>query len=445
MIIPLLLAHPEYIDDFDAELLSGTEKAMVSAIKEISKSGITPTKEIIVRELVKNDIPQDVIDWLNDQMSIEPSTDIRYLMHELRENYNTSIYVKLMAYIKEQIGERAPSIDVFRGIEQMTSKIKGASSGVSVSDTSKRTLERLGMIYSGRVPPTWKTGKNNLDESVCFGPKQLVMIAAQQKIGKTRFVLELAMEMLSRNPSIEGINWYTFEMDDVELTMLLAAHIAMIDSNIVNGRIRIPSKEEQDRIKNAINMLREMNIRFVNHKMTMEEYKVDALRHSEGKITIVDNIGLIKASSGREGNAHDDYMASEFVDIRDRTNGLFFLLHHLGKESVGHFNKENLYRPSPKHSRGSNRLNDYVNTLLLLHRIEMYPSLVEEGIISRDDFDQARRILECAVPFSRESGVAGKTVLFRHALEYCKTWEVSPSEIASSTISNEQLKIDLRS
>jgi hypothetical protein len=434
MIIPLLLRYPEHIVDFDIELLDGMEKAVVMAMKEIAKSGIHPTLTIITRELEKLGVDSSVIEWFREQAHEDPIVDMRYFTHELKEQYNGGLYLKISAYINDQLTQKAPTMEVMKGIEQMLCKVKGSAVSSSVVDTAKRTADRLAMIYSGKVPPIWTTGKPKLDELICLGPKQLIMVAAQQKVGKTRFVLELAMSLMERNSIIEGINWYTFEMDDVELTMLLAAYLTMIDSNTVNGRNKIPAVDEQDRIRKALQMLQEMKIRFINRKMDMEELKLDML-------TIVDNIGLIRPSNGREGNAHDDYIASELVDVRDRTSGLIFLLHHLGKESVGHFNKENLYRPSAKHSRGSNRLNDYVNTLILLHRVEMYPSLVNEGILSEDDFNQTKGVLECQIPFSRESGATGKTLFLRHNLEFCRSREATREELGMPRSAAEQLSI----
>src|SRR5690606_32634526 len=188
MIIPLLLKYPEQVIDFDAELLSGMEKAVVQAMKDIAKSGISPTETIIIRELERLEVSKHVIEWFIEEARKEPVVDLPYRTHELKEDYNTELYLKLIAYITEQVKSKAPSIEVLKGAQSILSRIKGGSVGLNVAEAARKAQERLDMIYSGRIPPTWKTGKDRLDEALCLGPKQVVMSSAQQKIGKTRFV-----------------------------------------------------------------------------------------------------------------------------------------------------------------------------------------------------------------------------------------------------------------
>jgi replicative DNA helicase len=66
------------------------------------------------------------------------------------------------------------------------------------------------------------------------------------------------------------------------------------------------------------------------------------------------------------------------VELRDKTNGIIILIHHLTKEVDSKWNKETGYEPKLAHIRGSKRLVDCPNQIILLHRPDFYSDLVAE-------------------------------------------------------------------
>jgi replicative DNA helicase len=103
-------------------------------------------------------------------------------------------------------------------------------------------------------------------------------------------------------------------------------------------------------------------------------------------------------------------------DLRDKTGALIIVLHHLSKESEGKFNVTEQYAPKVTHIRGSSRLADFANKVLLLHRPEMYRDVVKhydkEG---KSHLIIGRMEVNCALNRNGDTGI----IDLRHQIEYC--------------------------
>jgi hypothetical protein len=418
-----LLENPGMLREFDVSLIPNEqERTVVDIMTNMLREGVQPTYDILLNELQK--VSPSIANWLREGAeSYKVGTEPSLHLWELKENFNTSRLFNVIQHIQTGIKDSLPSREIQKQALFLLNQLKGETVSVTAKTAAIQTMERLRMIYAGEIPPRWITDKPELDAMVNFGPRQSVLIASQQKVGKSRMVYEIAMALYHNNPALQlKINSYNFEQPSVEMVISLVAHHLRLSTNVINGQDRMPSYDEQQEIARATAMVEEMRIRFVNHKMTMSQLSADMRRHSDDTtINIVDNWGLVIPEDGRTENQHDDHMAAEFVDIRDQTDSLIFLLHHLSKTSATRWNKMQLFEPEVTDVRGSNRLSDYVNTLLMPHRYEMYPVLRNEGILTDEQWAMAHKFILLKMPFSRGSSIPAGELYLRHNLEYCRT------------------------
>lgn len=111
----------------------------------------------------------------------------------------------------------------------------------------------------------------------------------------------------------------------------------------------------------------------------------------------------------------EDDVARSLVNLRDKTNGTIFLLHHLTKETDSKWNKDTGYEPKLSYIRGSKRLVDCPNQIILLHRPDFFEDLVSEA-------KQAGRLADIKglFPVMLEVNRDGKTgiIAMQHLIEY---------------------------
>jgi replicative DNA helicase len=139
--------------------------------------------------------------------------------------------------------------------------------------------------------------------------------------------------------------------------------------------------------------------------------------NKKGKVPVlvIDNLGLIKPHLKNEVQ-NDDDIARMLKDLRDKTGALIIVLHHLSKESEGKFNITEQYAPKVTHIRGSSRLVDFANKVMLLHRPEMYRDVVKhfekEG---KGHLIHGRMEVNIALNRNGDIGI----IDLRHDLAYC--------------------------
>ena len=94
-------------------------------------------------------------------------------------------------------------------------------------------------------------------------------------------------------------------------------------------------------------------------------------------ILVIDNIGLLKDKTKSQTET-DDYIAKKIVEIKRKTKGLIFLVHHMTKKMEEEARIKDAYRPRLEFLRGSTRIQDYCNMVLLIHRPGEYEDIVKE-------------------------------------------------------------------
>lgn len=311
----------------------------------------------------------------------ENESEWKYHMYVLCENYRKSLLSSMSDTIVESIdnsssdeiiGEITP---VF--IDLQTSEIKT----VSIIDACYKSYEEIDDINEGRRVSFLKTGCPEFDSLVSISRGKFILISAGAKIGKTRYVIDLISKLITNNDNI-FVQWDTFEMTPNELVKGFISRQTQMSTYKLDGKGGKMKDYEMEQIKNASNYISKYPIEFIGDHLTITSIcakfiKFCGLHKNATNILIIDNLAYIKMDIKDQGQFEDN-IAKSLVELRDKTNGIIILIHHLTKEVDSKWNKETGYEPKLAHIRGSKRLVDCPNQIILLHRPDFYSDLVAE-------------------------------------------------------------------
>jgi replicative DNA helicase len=131
-------------------------------------------------------------------------------------------------------------------------------------------------------------------------------------------------------------------------------------------------------------------------------------------ILIIDNLAYVKMHL-KDTLQFEDDVARTLVDLRDRTNGTIILLHHLTKETDNKWNKDTGYEPKIAHIRGSKRLVDCPNQVILLHRPDFFSDLVDDAIrMGREDVIRGLFLAMLEINRDGNPGI----IKYRHSIQF---------------------------
>lgn len=351
-----------------------------------------------------------------------------YHLSYLSEQNKKEILLEVSENIRKGIATKS-SEEILVETNTMIIELNSSDiSSKSFKQSYREAIKSIRSIAKGNQTYLLRTGHKRFDDIVSLGPKQIIMLAAQKKQGKTRFLVHLMDRLINHNKSDIEIQWYSFEMQSDEMCRLfISKKLGLNDKQQLSINYTL-TDDEMNRMEAAASMFDSYPIDFVDE--TADIFKICSkferfAGSKKGKIPVlvIDNLGLIKPHS-KNDNQNDDDIARMLKDLRDKTNALIIVLHHLSKESEGKFNVTELYRPKVTHIRGSSRIVDFANKVLLMHRPEMYKDVVKhfekEG---KGHLIHGLMELDCALNRNGDTG----TIDFRHHLEYCNFEDFRPN------------------
>jgi replicative DNA helicase len=419
-LVRLLVDKPALWNNVDPEHIEDPiDFAIVSIGVELNKRGIVPTVAAIADELKVMEDSEMMVRHLHSRMRVQVERDETYVLAMLMRDFNKRhLFNALNTGLQRLRTEEPEAVSEF--INERLLKMSSNVPSSSASTASQNTLKFLQMIYKGETPAIWKTGHVKLDNTLGLYKEQIVMTAAQQKIGKSRFNINLCCELNKRQDFLNFI-WFTFEMSDQEVIVCMIAYLTGIDTRIIEGKARRPTPEEEEVIKNAAKIVAEFPVEFFGKQMDMNQIRREVAKRATGNtVVVLDNLGLIKNSKGLNDLQFENETAAALVAMRQESHALILPIHHLSKESESHFNKADLFEPQTKHLRGSNKWADSVNALMLAHRPDHYPQL--EEILGTNRWNELKGKMLIKVPISR-AGPAGK-ISMKYDLSTCRFEEV---------------------
>lgn len=304
-----------------------------------------------------------------------------YHLSYLLEKLNKEMLLDIGLEIKKNISAMSSS-EILENINSRLIDLNASEiRAVSFKHAFDKTIKDIKDIAAGKVRSILYTGKTKVDDIISFGKKQIIMIAAQKKVGKTRFVVDLIDDLVNNNHGILNVQWNSFEMQSEEMIRtFISKKIRLTDKELLSINHKL-SDEELMSIEAGYQYFSNYPIEFIDEatnifKLCAKFERFAAKSGNKIPVCVIDNLGLIKPHQKNDIQNEDD-IARLLKDLRDKTEGLIIVLHHLTKESEGKFNVNDLYRPKVTHIRGSSRLVDFANKVILLHRPEMYADVIK--------------------------------------------------------------------
>lgn len=231
------------------------------------------------------------------------------------------------------------------------------------------------------APSFIKTGYEHFDKIVTLVPETVLLIAGGKGSGKSRFALSLIDRALTLNSDV-SVMWLNFEMSNVNMVQLMIGRRAGLTSKQIARKGYVLNDGEIDSINKAIEDISELDIEFCSKPMSINEIAVEfkkfcSKREDRKNILVIDNLGLL-TNGGKNQVEVDEYVAKRVVQIREDTKSLIIPIHHLTKEQGGRANLKNAYAPKIEDIRGSTRIPDYANQVLLVHKPSNFKDLMTQ-------------------------------------------------------------------
>jgi replicative DNA helicase len=342
----------------------------------------------------------------------------QYHLFFLEEQYRKSIMLEMASMIQKGVGKSSSQ----QILELCNSALRDLNSeeanSVNFKKAYEETVKQITDIHTGSTKSVLITGNKRFDEVATLSPKKLITWAAQKKIGKSRFMVDLVQRLITHNPKDVAIQWYSLEMKSEELVRCFISRMLNLTDKQLMGKGYKITEFEMGCISNLIKYFEKYPIEFIDEAVNINnicsKFERFAERHpGKTPICIIDNLGLIKPHIN-DSIAFDDDVARMLKNLRDKTGGMINVLHHLTKESESKWNKDMGYEPKTTHIRGSSRIADFSNMVVLLHRPDHYKDLVEEARLAGADIN-GRFIVNISENRDGESD----RIVMNHKIQYC--------------------------
>jgi len=252
----------------------------------------------------------------------------------------------------------------------------------------KKDLEHISMLV-GKVQEDAVSEKLSylesrylkLDRVVTLSPETVLLIAGGKGSGKSRFTLSLIDRVLTYNEDV-SVMWLNFEMSNISMVQLMISRRCGLTTKQISRKGYSLSAEDMIGVNKAIGEIEGMDIEFCSKPMSINEIasefkKFCAKRENRRNILVIDNLGLL-TNGGKSQVEVDEYVAKRIVQIREETKGLIIPIHHLTKEQGTRGNMKMAYSPKIEDIRGSTRIPDYANQVLLIHKPSNFKDLMTQ-------------------------------------------------------------------
>ena len=258
---------------------------------------------------------------------------------------------------------------------------------VAIVDTVKYNMKKISEAMMSKVENFYKTGMDALDGTLKLTGNNIILIAAKNGSGKTKFIINYMSRLFNRYPNKIGVLWYSMEDgDDKIVRNFIAQRIKLSDEQQLSKGYKL-TMEQLDLITSISNEISKYDIEFVNEKSNIKDigahYRKFRLNNKDKdlNILIIDNIMLLEDNiMYRNQTAADDAISAEIdswnVKTGRETDPLVILVHHLTDEQLDKSALKDAYRPREKHIKGSSRYRDLVTIIMMMNRPSQYPDLV---------------------------------------------------------------------
>ncbi|MGM0532766.1 MAG: DnaB-like helicase C-terminal domain-containing protein [Bacteroidota bacterium] len=351
----------------------------------------------------------------------------KYHMSVIIGDYNENKLLELSQQIKDMIGEY-PADDITKKIEQEISKLSlNTEDQKTLKLSFKEMIDDVKQKASGITKPYLETGDKRFDYFIATSPGNIILLAAQKGAGKTKFSIHFADGLLKHNKDL-AINWHTYEVTgEAVMRNVVGRHLNLTERQI-QSRNHVLRKQDIKQMESIYEQYNSYDVEFVTKPKNIYQICNDfkrfcALRPSKANVLIIDNLGLVSGVDNNTQIENDDLIAKKLVELRDDTKGIIIVIHHVSKESQNKKRMMEGYRLRDSDVRGSSRIADYANQVVLLNRPSLFPDLVtaEKLRVSKEKFSVFKNLIILDVTKNRESELG--LIRYIENLKYCRFTE----------------------
>lgn len=299
-----------------------------------------------------------------------------YQYKYLYEEYVRKELINLSIYINTNIEK--PANEIIKYSKEKLENLQGDNS-INIQEGMGSVMLEIMQRKDGDIPSSIKSGYEMFDQIINLDFNRIVLIAAAKKIGKSKFIINLTINMLKNNPDI-GIKFYSYELNYQEFIFEIIAMESGLTINQIRSKGYILLPEDMIKIEKVTKEIEKFDIEIETEPGTIDSIHDEFIKFSsirKHSILVIDNIGLLKDKTKSQTET-DDYIAKKIVEIKRKTKGLIFLVHHMTKKMEEEARIKDAYRPRLEFLRGSTRIQDYCNMVLLIHRPGEYEDIVKE-------------------------------------------------------------------
>lgn len=347
------------------------------------------SEEIIHEQLESLGHDTKILDVISEQQSSNSNAgDLAYIIDQKNKK---DLYIDIKGVLKEMNGK--PYSQVLEDVRKIISTSPAVKNEVkNGSDVAKELFKNILEFKNGKKKPYLTTGMPIFDEKARLYSNKYVLLVSQKKQGKTKFTISTSLKLMENNPNVSTL-YISLEMTDNEIVNGYLSAISGIEEDEIYSSKKPIDEKNINKIQQAIDKFSKFDFKIYSSPMGLRElYQVcsdfkASIPKDNIPVIIIDNIGLIRQGK-KTGNEFDDEVAIALKDIRDDFNCLLIAIHHMTKSSES--DPSSGYEPKVHHVRGSSRLADFCNTLIMIHRPGAYSDLVsmgdEQGVDIRNMF-----------------------------------------------------------
>lgn len=316
-----------------------------------------------------------------DLLSANPISNTAAYLSEIKAKSSKRALATLATEIKKvTIEDDLPAEEVMNLVEKKLYEITQNNTNEDFRESREITLammdeiERLKAMGNSKLIGT-DTGFRNLNEKTSgFGKGDLVIIAARPAMGKTAFVLNMALKAIERN---EGVAFFSLEMPAEQLMLrMLSAKTSIPLQSLRVGDLR---DEEWSQLAAATDEISKKKL-FVDdgghatiHHVRSKLRKLKA-QHPEISIAIIDYLQLM-SGDGKEGRQQEVSEISRGLKQLARELGLpIVALSQLNRGLEARENK----RPMLSDLRESGAIEQDADIILFVYRDDVYREAKEK-------------------------------------------------------------------
>lgn len=316
-----------------------------------------------------------------DLLSANPITNTAAYLKEIKAKSSKRALATLATEIKKvTIEDDLPAEEVMNLVEKKLYEITQNSTSDDFRESKEITLsmmaeiERLKALGNSKLIGT-DTGFRNLnDRTSGFGKGDLVIIAARPAMGKTAFVLNMALKAIERN---EGVAFFSLEMPAEQLMLRMLSAKTSIPLQAL--RVGDLKDEQWSDLAAATQDLSEKKL-FVDdggyatiHHVRSKLRKLKA-QHPEISVAIIDYLQLM-SGEGREGRQQEVSEISR--GLKQLARELQIPILALSQLNRGVESRDNK-RPMLSDLRESGAIEQDADIILFVYRDDVYREAQEK-------------------------------------------------------------------